>query len=86
MVRTGDLISTSDSVITLMIYNGAMPPSGVVNIVGYMQVFVVDEDSSASPQNFTGYLLNVSGCGNAARATTISGGGASPVAVRLIHN
>jgi len=88
VVRTGDLISTSDSVITLMIYNGPLPVSGVVNIVGYMQVFVVNEaPPPASPQNFTGYILNVSGCGDAARPNpSINGGGASPIAIRLIHN
>ena len=86
VVRTGDIISTSDSIITLMISNGVIPPSGIVNIVGYMQVFVIDENAAASPQNFTGYILNVSGCGNSARTGAIVGGGASPVAVRLIHN
>jgi Flp pilus assembly protein TadG len=92
VVRPGDLLATSDSVVTLMISDGFVPVTGVVNIVGYMQVFIVDEFPAtsgppATPQNFTGYILNVSGCGNAARpGTPITGGGASPVAVRLIHN
>ncbi|HEY7098306.1 MAG TPA: pilus assembly protein TadG-related protein [Terriglobales bacterium] len=86
VVHSGDAVSTSDSVITLMIYNGPLPVSGIVDIVGYMQVFIVNEDASITPESFTGYILNVSGCGDAARPSAITGGGASPVAVRLIHN
>jgi len=84
VVNTGDLVNTSDSLITLMIYDGSViPPSGVVNIIGYMQVFIEDENGS---DQFTGTILNIAGCGDAARANTIQGGGASPIAVRLIHN
>ena len=91
VVRSGELLATSDSVISLMISDGPIV-GGTVNVVGYMQVFIVDEfpavpGSPPIPQHFTGYLLNVSGCGNSARpGTAIVGGGAAPIAVRLIHN
>ena len=86
VVAVGNVVTTSDSIITLLIADsfntGVSPPTA--DIVGYMQVFVVQDLGSG---NFTGVVLNVSGCGtNAATVPPIVGGGVSPIPVRLIHN
>jgi len=78
-------ISTSDSIITLPIYQTV---SGTLYITGYLQVFVNSTNNSVS--NPTGgdldvTILNVAGCGGATPANpSISGGGVTPVPVRLI--
>jgi hypothetical protein len=86
VVRTSQLVSTSDSLITLLIYDGnSIVGGGAVNILGFMQVFVNDEGVGGAG-TFDATVLNISGCGNTVRPTTVTGGGASPIAVRLIHN
>ena len=79
-------VNTSGQVITLPIIS-TMLPGNQASIVGYMQAFLV---AANAPGTLTIYVLNVSGCGtNIAPATpaapAVSGGGVSPVPVRLIH-
>ena len=82
VVASGDVVSTSDSIITMLIGNNFTATD--VDIIGYMQVFVIQDLGSG---NFTGVILNVSGCGTtAASLPPIVGGGVSPIPVRLIHN
>lgn len=88
--HAGQLVTTSPSIVTLPIY-GVKGLSGVlslvtVHIVGYMQAFV-EQSPSGGNGEIEIYVLNISGCGpNVNPALTpISGGGASPVPVRLIH-
>jgi hypothetical protein len=78
-------ISTSDSIITLPIYQ---TQSSIIFIVGYLQVFVNSTNNSTSNPaggDLDVTILNVVGCGGATPANpSISGGGISPVPVRLI--
>ena len=84
-VAVGDVVSTSDSIITMLIYDGTpIVPAGTVSILGYMQVFLTQENGDGT---FDGVVLNISGCGNTnGTGAAISGGGVSPIPVRLIHN
>ena len=82
-VKSGDVISTSDSIITLLIYDGTQITTPNVTILGYMQVFVRQH---IQPGKFEGVIMNIAGCGsNAGSNPAISGGGISPIPVRLIH-
>jgi hypothetical protein len=95
---TGSQISTSDSLVTVPIYDGAplcpgnsCPTSVSVNVVGFLQVFI---RNVGSPQNSVyAYLLNITGCGGGIDQN--GGGGAggvvpvyagAPIPVRLVHN
>jgi Putative Flp pilus-assembly TadE/G-like len=88
-----DLVSTSNSIVTLPIYDssGALPGIvgnliGPLNIIGFMQAFVQQTNSPDADVLIT--VLNISGCGTNVNTslTAISGGGVSPIPVRLIHN
>jgi hypothetical protein len=86
VVASGDGVSTSDSIITLLIADSfnTVPTPPTADIVGFMQVFIVQGNGGGG---FTGVVLNVSGCGTTAgTAAPIVGGGISPIPVRLIHN
>jgi len=78
-------ISTSDSIITLPIYQTV---AGTLYITGYLQVFVNStNDSVSNPAggDLDVTILNVAGCRGATPANpSISGGGVTPVPVRLI--
>jgi Flp pilus assembly protein TadG len=85
-----DLVTTSDSLVTIPVYDqtGASdrPTSATgVNVIGFLQVFIVDAFQGGGPQagQFDVTVINVSGCGNAASGTPVSSGSAVPV--RLIH-
>lgn len=85
---SGQLISSSDSIITLPLYDnttagtlstGTQPQ---ITIVGYLQVFVNSVGTTGQgSMNVT--VLNVAGCGENA-STTLSAPGSSPVPIRLI--
>jgi len=85
-------MDTSDSIITVPLYKAATtmpPPNNQVTIVGFLQLFVnyVGAGPGAASDDINVYILNVIGCGNsAASGTPVSGGGVSPIPVRLIHN
>jgi len=84
-IPIGTVIATSDSIITVPLFenttNAPLPPT--VTIVGFLQLFVDD----VGPQgDLNGHILNVSGCGTSSSGTVASGGGVSPIPVRLIHN
>jgi len=86
-------ISTSDSVITVPLYDGtklcpgnSCPSQVNTVIVGFLQLFVVDESGG----NVHARVMNVIGCpgsgtGGGSSSTPVGGGGASPVPIRLIH-
>jgi hypothetical protein len=82
-IQANDLIITSDSVISIPLYDGlTTPQTGTpVTVIGYLQVFV-NSVSNAGQFNVT--VLNVSGCGNAPAGTAIQGA-ATSVPVRLIQ-
>ena len=80
----GSAVSTSNQIVTLPIISGTLT-GNQATIIGYMQAFLV---GTVAPGNLTIYVLNISGCGLNLNtgATPVSGGGGSPVPVRLIHN
>ena len=85
VVSANDIITTSNSIVTIPIYDGS-PLVRVkgrahpdVTIVGFLQVFINGVDSSG---NINVTVLNVAGCGN--NATNPPVFGTSSVPVRLI--
>jgi hypothetical protein len=82
-VVTSGIVTSSNSIVTLPIYDNAVLPNGVsqpqINIIGFLQVFIntVNPDGSLAMT-----VLNVAGCGNAASSQPVSG--TSPVPIRLI--
>ena len=90
VLSTNDLVTTSDSLVTIPVYDqtGASdrPTSAVgVNVIGFLQVFIVDAFGGGGPKagQFDVTVVNVSGCGNAASGTPVMAGSAVPV--RLIQ-
>jgi hypothetical protein len=90
-VAPGSLISTSDSIITVPLFdlnkwNGTQQ----VTIVGFLQLFVNDIGGSGpgpAQTDMSATILNVIGCGQSVTGgSAVSGGGASAIPVRLIHN
>jgi hypothetical protein len=85
-VAVSDIITTSDSVVSLPIYD---PTSGMpsltnpIQIIGYLQVFINDVDSNG---NVYVTVLNVAGCGNSSSPAQQVTGAGTAVPVRLIHN
>lgn len=77
-------LSTSDSIITVPLINPNLTGSNQVTVVGFLQIFVNATNAPPNTPDLSGVVLNVIGCGNAATAGAISGGGVSPVPVRLI--
>jgi Flp pilus assembly protein TadG len=82
-VLTSGTITSSNSIVTLPIYDNAVLPTGIsqppINIVGFLQVFITNVNSDGS---LVMTVLNVAGCGNAASSLAVSG--TSPVPIRLI--
>lgn len=81
------LVTTSDSIITLPIYDGSqLQPNGSnqapVTIVGFLQVFVDPNLGSSTYPLLT--VLNIAGCGNGVSPAAQPVYGTSPVPVRLI--
>ena len=81
-VQANDIIMTSDSVISIPLYDGITVPqtSTPVTIIGYLQVFVMGVDNTGIHAT----ILNVSGCGNSPTGPAIQGASTS-VPVRLIQ-
>lgn len=79
------LVSTSNSIISLPVFDQTQPLNGSstppITIVGFLQVFINQINADGSV-NVT--VLNVAGCGNQANGTTPVVTGSSPVPVRLI--
>ena len=92
-------ISRSDSIVTVPIYHrvGVDPnlcPSGcnqTATIVGFLQLGVTQNVPPGNPPppvangKVEAVIMNVSGCNSGAGGTPVSGGGVSPIPVRLIH-
>jgi len=83
-VKPNDFITSSTSIVSLPIYDTATTINNTggttaVTIVGFLQVFINFVDDTG---NINVSVLNVSGCGNAATGTALTG--TSPVPVRLI--
>jgi hypothetical protein len=92
-VITSGTVSTSNSIVSLPIYNDRNPnlngprfslPPGTqpaITIVGFLQVFIDNVDTGTG--NLNVHVLNIAGCGNDA-SSTLSAPGTSPVPIRLI--
>jgi Flp pilus assembly protein TadG len=83
IVNDNDIISTSNSIVTVPIYDGAAlaGTQPTVSIVGFLQVFI--QGGLLPNGNMNVIVLNVVGCSNTAAGNpTVAG--TSPVPVRLI--
>jgi Putative Flp pilus-assembly TadE/G-like len=89
---TNQLITTSNSIITVPVYDDRMgtrtrvpfsttTTSPTITIEGFLQLFVNSVDPSNGNMNVT--VMNVAGCGDNA-STTAKAFGSSPVPIRLI--
>jgi Flp pilus assembly protein TadG len=90
-LSSNDYITTSESMVTVPVYDGTViPPTTTpgVNIIGFLQLFIVRAwPGGGGPKagSFDVTIVNVSGCGSVATATPVYTGNASAVPVRLIH-
>ena len=86
-INTGDLISTSDSLVTIPVFNytgGLISTSAPVNIIGFVQAFVTKVDSAG---DVTIRIVNIAGCStNVGGSPPVQGDSISPVPVHLIGN
>jgi Flp pilus assembly protein TadG len=88
---TGSQITSSDSIVSLPIYDSTTPPgtplaaNSKVTIVGFLQVFI-EQLTGGANGHVHAYVMNVAGCGNGLTTTVNPGAltGTSPVPVRLI--
>jgi Flp pilus assembly protein TadG len=81
---SGSVITSSDSIVSIPIYDDGTPLLGTgppVTIVGFLQVFISSVDAVG---DMTVTVMNVSGCGNVVPSGTTALNGTSPVPVRLI--
>lgn len=82
---SGDVVTNSNSIVSLPIYDSSAPAvftagnTTTVTIIGFLQVFINKVDNFG---NVNVTVMNVSGCGNNASGTALTG--TSPVPVRLI--
>jgi hypothetical protein len=88
VLSANDLVTTSDSLVTVPVYDGvATPTSGsLVSIIGFLQVFIngaFPGGGGVKAGEFQVTVVNVIGCGTAATAAPVSSTSAIPV--RLIH-
>ena len=86
-IKPGDNISTSNSVVTVPIFNGAIV-GGQVNVVGFLQLFIDEVDATCAPgvnSCVKGHILNVLGCGSTLTTPAITQGSSVAIPVRLIH-
>ncbi|MGO9269910.1 MAG: pilus assembly protein TadG-related protein [Terriglobia bacterium] len=90
-------ISSSDSIVTVPLYNPPQTAGQPATIVGFMQLFIEEacyntwtpnsDDVKSVILNITGCASNPGGCssGNSGGGGTVSGGGASTIPVRLVQ-
>ncbi len=85
LVNNNDIITTSNSIVSIPIYDSNAPTlPAQVTVLGFLQVFINQIDGTPGPTlgNIHVTVLNVSGCSNNATATPVSG--SSPVPIRLV--
>jgi len=89
--NNGRLVTTSGQIVTLPIIDTTLLNAvlGQVKVIGFMQAFIKrTENKPGGGVNLVVDVLNISGCGSNINtaATPVSGGGVSPVPVRLVQN
>jgi Putative Flp pilus-assembly TadE/G-like len=87
-VGQGTPITTSDSLITVPLFNP--PLTNSLHFIGFLQLFVQSVQPIAGPPpsvQIQAVIVNVVGCGTAGPGgnAVISGGGVSPIPVRLVQ-
>jgi hypothetical protein len=85
-IQTNDHILTSDSIVTIPLYDGSTVPAlgSSVTIIGFLQVFINTVDNQG---NITATVLNVSGCGSSPPSPVAAvQGAATSVPVRLVQS
>jgi hypothetical protein len=85
-LSANDLVTTSDSLVTIPVYDGTTTPSGPVKIIGFLQVFidqVFPGGGGPKAGEFHVTVVNVLGCGSNATGAPVSSAAAVPI--RLIH-
>lgn len=88
-INVGDLISTSDSLVTIPVFDytagsGSISTSSPVNIIGFVQAFVTSVNNSNGA--ITIRLVNIAGCStNVGGSPPVQGDSISPVPVHLIQ-
>jgi Flp pilus assembly protein TadG len=86
VLSANDLVTTSDSLVTIPVYDGAGTPGATVNIIGFLQVFIdraFPGGGGPKAGQFHVTVVNVAGCGSSATGTPVAGSTAVPV--RLIQ-
>jgi Flp pilus assembly protein TadG len=85
----GKNITSSDSLVTVPLYDGSPPCPGQscgssVAIVGFLQVFLEQVDNQG---NVLATVMGISGCGSggSGNPSPVSTGGTSPIPVRLVQ-
>jgi hypothetical protein len=83
-LRTSSNISRSDSVVTVPIFNpcGVACTNGNVTIIGFLQLGVARVRNAGPLRTI---VMNVVGCGSTTGTNPVSGGGVSPIPVRLVQ-
>jgi hypothetical protein len=77
-------VSRSDSVVTVPIFNpcGTGCTNGSVTVVGFLQLGVARVRASGPLRTV---VMNVVGCGSTSGSNPVTGGGVSPIPVRLVQ-
>jgi Putative Flp pilus-assembly TadE/G-like len=93
-IPASSTISTSDSVVTVPVFNYTLPnpcnpgPCAAHNemVVGFLQLGIQQvEGAGGTPGAIDTVVLNAVGCNTAGAGTAVSGGGISPIPVRLVQ-
>jgi hypothetical protein len=93
LVYSGQLVSTSSSIVTIPIIDtgNVSQGSAAVTVVGFLQAFINTVQQNPASGQFAGDInitvLNIAGCSgspNAVTAPVVGGSGVSPLPVRLI--
>lgn len=89
LIKNNPYISRSDSVVNVPLFDGTdlcssgtCSGAGATNIVGFLQIGITDYPSSGS---IDAIVLNAIGCASANSGTSVSGGGLTPIPVRLVQ-
>jgi Putative Flp pilus-assembly TadE/G-like len=97
---SGKKITTSDSIVTVPVYDGTSTGNGsnkTFTIIGFMQIFITDACHSGSSDTITANVMNVltcqtlsAGCNGTGTSGNpgggfVSGGGATAIPVRLVQ-
>ena len=81
-------VNNSDSMVTILVATSTSLPTVTATVGGFMRAFVESVGSTGGGANsdIQVTFVNLAGCSSSSSGTAISGGGASPIPVRLIHN